>query len=1218
MKFLHGLLSHFSRLKDDDITPSQYLSFAEELKKNKAEPSEIKQTFELANAFKVYSDLKSKNNVMDFSDLISNTLQLLRTRKHILKKYQDQFQYILVDEFQDTNYAQNEIAILLAGDKQNITVVADDDQCLTGNTLVTTPGGTKEISKIKVNDTITTAVGKGSLSFTKVKKVFKNKKGAVFITIKTKSGMRVTATHNHKMFCYTPKKVAVKKYYYVYLMYRKDLGWRLGTTTDLAVRLKLERSSDAIIGLRAFTTQQEARYHELLWSLTFQLPTCIFKERDGVMLQGELVQKLYRQIDTSTNAKRLTENLGIDLRNCHYSLDGVTRGQKKRIKVNVYQCYRNYAAKRKGSLLLKPSILHAVILETSNPNTIQQLQNHKIKYKKTAKGIRVRLYTSDLAKAHSFAENLAAITGGFTEAKSTIATLHKVNMPSVIMPMGNLLEGLYVPVIKNNRVYYDEIVSITRENKTDIVYDLEIDKTHNFIANNIVVHNSIYRWRGAAISNILQFRSHLPKTKVVSLISNYRSTQTILDSAYQMIQHNNPDRLEVKEKISKKLISAKNTDKKNDDPVELIYTGRADEEAEAVAKIIKEDAKKTNRQYNEYAILVRANDHSVPFQRSLERHKIPYQFLGPGHLFEQPEIKDLISYLHVLANFEDTPSLYRLLTMEIWDIEARDIAALLNFTKKSNCSLFETLEQVDNTNLTPNGKEKTKRIVAMLKKHLSKIPKDTAGQILYYFIEDSGLMGVYLDPRTLRTEREAQNIAKFFEKLQSYSANHDDSSVFAVADWIDLSMELGESPMAADVDWSINNAVNILTIHSSKGLEFPVVFVVNLVTQRFPSRDRKEQIPVPQDIIREELPQGDENLQEERRLFYVAMTRAKDKLVLTASQFYGEGRRARKLSPFVFEALGQKYVDSIIQKHSLQQNSQQLSLLDMVNENIKNEPSQLSDNTQFSQPNPLRDTNLTDDGTGGQETFKNPINYISYSQIQTFDVCPLHYKLRYILNFPSPASSALSFGTSVHNSLRDCFIRLLQSQPLTPSLITNILNKNWINAGYTSKNHEQKAIKHADNVLKHVMNKNLEEKPHTLAVEMPFQFWLNKIKVGGRIDRIDQLTNGQIEIIDYKTGTNIPDGKKLLSDMQLTFYALAASEIKDKILNKKPGEIKLSLYYVEADKKFTTTRSAEQLKEAKNFILDKVTEMRQSDFSCKGGNLCKVCEYKILCNTFLA
>jgi DNA helicase-2/ATP-dependent DNA helicase PcrA len=485
----------------------------------------------------------------------------------------------------------------------------------------------------------------------------------------------------------------------------------------------------------------------------------------------------------------------------------------------------------------------------------------------------------------------------------------------------------------------------------------------------------------------------------------------------------------------------------------------------------------------------------------------------------------------------------------------------------------------------------------MMKRHLAKIPLDTAGQILYYFFEDSGLLGHYLDPKSQRTEKEAQNVAKFFEKLQTYTSSHDDSSVFAVVDWLDLSMELGESPLAADIDWTQNNAVNILTVHSSKGLEFPVVFVVNLVTQRFPSRDRKEQIPVPDKLIREVLPTGDESMQEERRLFYVAETRAKDRLFLTASKFYGEAKRERKLSPFISESLGEEYVKSIVKKHVDKPAGQQLSLLDIANIQTQNADTKESLSSDENKPSPLS------------------VNYISYSQIATFKSCPLHYKLRYILNLPSPPSPALSYGISVHSTLRDILLEVKTGQKITPESIKNLLKKDWIKEGYSGKAHEQKTYTQAENMLMDFWKKYQKDAPNTVGIELPFNFWIGKVKAGGRMDRVDQLKNGSIEIIDYKTGRNSIDEKKAKEDLQLSFYALAANEVKDEILGKDPDKIILTLHYLEPNVKVSTTRTKEELTKAKEEILKIVSEIENSDFRCSGGMLCQNCEYKMLCES---
>lgn len=843
-KFLNGLLQHFSRLKDEDVSPEEYLRFAQIQSKKlnakrytlDADPEEIRKTLELANAFNIYEDLKVKEGMMDFSDLISNTLKLFRTRKNVLTSYQNQFKYILVDEFQDTNFAQNTLAILLAGSKKNITVVGDDDQ-------------------------------------------------------------------------------------------------------------------------------------------------------------------------------------------------------------------------------------------------------------------------------------------------------------------------------------------------------------------------AIYRWRGAAISNIIQFRKQYPKTKIITLTKNYRSTEEILNKSYTLIQNNNPDRLEVKERIDKKLRSMR---EKKGDHVEFLFADRVENEAEQVVEKIKKLIQSDKRSYKDFAILVRANDHSQPFQRALLRHNIPYQFLGPGRLFHQEEIKDLISYLKVLYNFEDSTSFYRVITMPIFELNARDIAAILNFARRKNLNLFTAIETITNKNeqifLKQETKEKLKTIYEMMIRHLKKVPKDTAGQILYYFLQDSGMLKSILAKKTDIDEKKSQNIARFFDKLKTYESQHDDASVFAIVDWIELSMQLGESPLAQDTDWTQNDAVNVLTIHSSKGLEFPVVFLVNLVSQRFPTRERSEQIPIPQELIKEILPEGDYHLQEERRLFYVGMTRARDNLFLTAANFYGEGKRERKISPFVYETLGKDAVENLIlrQVQDQQSNNETMKQLSLI---------------EWKTPS----STVPASPAGRYLLSSVPITYLSYSQIQTFNICPLHYKLKYILKIPTPPSSSQSFGTSVHSTLRNLYQNEKAGKKMGTTDIEAILKNSWIGEGYDNKIHEEEAFKKTKTIIANYLEENFNPKI-AIGLELSFKFNLKGIRLAGRIDRVDKLGDEKIEIVDYKTGDNVPDEKKLANDLQLTFYALAAMEVKDNIFNKDPKDVLLSLYFLEKGQKFTTARTKEQLEDAKEEILKKAEEISKSDFSCSGSSICAKCEYRILCS----
>jgi len=707
---------------------------------------------------------------------------------------------------------------------------------------------------------------------------------------------------------------------------------------------------------------------------------------------------------------------------------------------------------------------------------------------------------------------------------------------------------------------------------------------------------AIYKFRGASVSNILNFMKDYPQAKLISLIRNYRSNQTILDAAYRLIKHNDPDTLEAKLNISKNLIAQRKIN--NSQAVDFYLAQKVEEEADFVAKKIL--SLKEKYSFSDFALLTRANSHIDPFIRAFSRFGIPYQFLGPSQLFHQPEVKDLIAYLNFLSNIDDSPSLYRVLSMDIFNLDKKDLSFFLSFSKKINQSLFQSLsiyfslmeekyyqEEFDIYKkylpfLTKETRDKLLKIYEMILRHLRLIKKETAGQILYYFFEDTGYLTKLTDYKTEKDEKKALNISKFFNKLKSYEIDYEDASVFAVADWIRLNLELKESPLVEEDDLGEFDAVNILTVHSAKGLEFPVVFLVNLNQGRFPTYERREKIPIPKELIKEELPQGDYHLEEERRLFYVALTRAKDLVFLTASFFYGEGKRERKISQFLIETLGEGILKKKI--NLKKEEKKQLSIFDFAPKKEIIIPKE-KDYQEFS-----------------------------FSQLEVYKTCPLQYKYQYVLKIPTIPTAAESFGISIHQALQQFYQAYQKDSNIKTDFLIKCYEENWIPVGYSSLSHERRMKKEGERILKSFIKQFHPPKGKIMALEKMFKIKVDKrLFLKGKIDRIDEGDDKKIEIIDYKTG-KIPKEKELKKTLQLSIYALAATDRG--ILNKNLSQVVLTFYFLNEGKKISFQKDEEEIDKVKETIKNLVSQIKQEKFEPNVGVWCDFCPFKIICEAW--
>ena len=414
---------------------------------------------------------------------------------------------------------------------------------------------------------------------------------------------------------------------------------------------------------------------------------------------------------------------------------------------------------------------------------------------------------------------------------------------------------------------------------------------------------SISRFRGASVSNILQFQELYKDATEVFLTMNYRSKQNILDLAYEFIQKNNPDRLEAK--LSKKGLSKKLQSSHKGKGI-ITYSEPLDADAEArevVKTIIELVSSKKVKSLNDIAVLVRSNDAAIPFMQAFSDARIDYQFLASRGLFGKPIIVDVISYFKLLDNYHESTALYRVLTTPFIMFPEAELAKLVNLSRKKQWSLYETLQSYHGkVSIGNDAKGKIIKILKLIEKHTELATKASPQQLFIQVLIDLGIEKYLNDTNTYETYQELWQLQQFYREIADFSAGEDDAHLKEFMEYFSYLLESGERGNLPTLGDEGPEAVSIMTIHSAKRLRVFPCFYSAACRQAVSTIRRREAIQVPESLIREILPEGDTHLQEERRLFYVACTRAKVGLYLSGAKNYG-GTTLKKPSQFLVETV---------------------------------------------------------------------------------------------------------------------------------------------------------------------------------------------------------------------------------------------------------------------------------------------------------------------------
>ncbi len=627
---------------------------------------------------------------------------------------------------------------------------------------------------------------------------------------------------------------------------------------------------------------------------------------------------------------------------------------------------------------------------------------------------------------------------------------------------------------------------------------------------------SIYKFRGASVSNILKFKDDYPTVTQITLVQNYRSSQEILDISYKLIEHNNPDRLEVKLGINKKL---KNPIATEAGTIQVLE-GRdlSDELDLVVKKVVSIKNQHPHMSWNDFAILIRSRSASEEILPRLDAAGIPFTYLANTGLYRKQLIADLISYLKLLYNYHDSSALYRVMNFPKFRLDTKDAASLVQYSGKHTLSLYETLLAAEaHGTISESSKEKIKTLLELLESHAKLAREFTAVEVFVRVVKDLGIAEL-VEEETLENVQNRELLEQFYKGIESFEQDktENDKSVRGYLNELDLELQAGHD---GDIKFDPNQgpeSVKVLTVHAAKGLEFENVFVVNLVDQRFPTREKSSGIDIPASLVKDILPEGDFHLQEERRLFYVAITRAKKRLYLTWAHDYG-GSRAKKPSLFLQET-------GLVPSEKV---------------------TKATGKVVFTRPqeNPKR------------QVYQDLPTVFSYSAINTFVKCPLEYKYAHYLKLPLAGTPQKSFGITIHTTLQK-FLEEYQStlinsqtdlfgerqDPALPSInrLLELYANAWVDEWYPSKESKAGYKEKGKIILENFHAYELLHVPKPHFIEKRFTLKFGEYSFVGKIDRADVGSDG-LQIIDYKTGS--PQKRKGDEDVdQLRIYQLACQD----------------------------------------------------------------------------
>jgi DNA helicase-2/ATP-dependent DNA helicase PcrA len=722
------------------------------------------------------------------------------------------------------------------------------------------------------------------------------------------------------------------------------------------------------------------------------------------------------------------------------------------------------------------------------------------------------------------------------------------------------------------------------------IAQLELLHTLSVEPRNIVVvgdnDQAIYRFRGASFGSFKLFLERFAGWKAgqdstrfrVTLTENYRSTPNILRVATQVIAQN-----EVSADFPKKMLSPARPEGER---IRIVELSSPEDEARWVTSELQR-LHGTGHPWRDFAVLYRQHAHRDQLAEELSRRKIPF-VISRLSILEHPLVRDVLAYLRLIATPYDDIACARVLAAPAWHLEAADLVRLAERArKKRGTSLYDALQSPQSElpfNPSPSALGELLEFISTQRKVMR---RRTAGEILTDLTE-------WLEIPQLAGVRDRKYVAQLAQFLKDWEPKSETRALPEFLEYLDYFEQAGGTVCLEDE--APGDAVQLMTVHGAKGLEFPHVFLLRVNQGAFPARERSALFEFPVKLMKEELPAGQFHIQEERRLFYVALTRAERKLTITTLT-----EKKGKVPTFIEDIL----MDPTVRGKDVLQIAPKIRTRE---EDASASGHENADASLF--PAPVVRPRIFSKIAAWAETFHpqspEPLK-LSSSQVDNYRKCPQQYLFGYLWSLKEGPRATLSFGSVMHTTIKRFVEQLRRGVKLSFEEVARVFETEWTSAGFEDAYQEGEYKKDGVEQLR-VFHAAMLEAPFEIrnqekGFELPLE---NNVIVVGRIDQINSLGRNDVEIVDYKTGKPRKD-VDARKDLQLSIYTLAAKEIFE--LNP----VRLVFHYLQNNQVQVTTRDVKQLDEAQKIVQEAAADIRAGEFSAKPGFGCRSCAYKPIC-----